>query len=38
MGGKSIYGEMFDDENFKLKFTQAGLLAMANSVPDTNGS
>ena len=37
-GGESIYGEKFEDENFKFKHGTTGLLSMANSGPNTNGS
>ena len=37
-GGESIYGHAFKDENFEIKHDSEGIVSMANSGPDSNGS
>ena len=37
-GGESIWGKKFKDEYKNKTFERAGILAMANSGPNTNGS
>ena len=37
-GGESIYGGKFEDEGFAVQHDKPGLLSMANSGPNTNGS
>ena len=37
-GGTSIYGDSFNDENFKIKHDKFGILSQANSGPNTNSS
>ena len=37
-GSMSIYGTTFPDESFRIGHTKEGLLSMANSGPNSNGS
>ena len=36
VGGKSIYGETFPDENFTVKHTRAGILTTSNAGASTS--
>merc|ERR1711936_1348679 len=37
-GGKSVYGEAFEDENFIMQHNERGIVGMANKGRHTNGS
>ncbi|PSS12072.1 Peptidyl-prolyl cis-trans isomerase [Actinidia chinensis var. chinensis] len=37
-GSESVYGGTFPDENFKIKHSHPGVVAMVNTGPDSNGS
>ncbi|KAI0978950.1 hypothetical protein GJ496_000850 [Pomphorhynchus laevis] len=37
-GGRSIYGNRFNDETFEVKHDRPGILSMVNNGPNTNGS
>jgi peptidylprolyl isomerase len=37
-GGESIYGRKFEDENFAVKHSEAGLLSMVNGCKNSNNS
>ena len=37
-GSISIYGSQFPDESFRMQHDRPGLLSMANSGPNSNGS
>ncbi|KAM0072256.1 putative peptidylprolyl isomerase [Helianthus debilis subsp. tardiflorus] len=37
-GGESIYGKPFEDEDYKLDFSEPGMLCMATRGPNTNES
>ncbi|KAI0794968.1 allergen [Abortiporus biennis] len=37
-GGRSIYGNIFEDENYVVRHDRPGLLSMANRGPNTNSS
>ncbi|XP_071439067.1 peptidyl-prolyl cis-trans isomerase D isoform X2 [Hetaerina americana] len=37
-GGESIYGLIFEDENFELEHLTGGMLSMANAGPNSNSS
>ena len=38
IGGPSIYGSFFEDENHNISHSERGILSMVNKGPNTNGS